>query len=315
MVLALSTDGSFPASMAWGVFVGRFRSTLLFAFVLLCPTARAVPCHKILRFSNAFNLVAQGSAFCRNSDIEGRAFVVGNASFDSYSVAERSRFAKTPYDWALLVGGALRFSNGTVWDGTVGFGRSLVAPETVRFVRGARKVDLRALTALLDGEWKRARQALSEAPVNTPFVHTNDRLVVEASRTDVVVEVPATLLAETREIVVRAPQGATAVVRVVGGEAVLSHAGFSIDPGLAARTLFYFADARKLKLQNVGIRGSIFAPLADLSFDDGVVFGNVYVRDFRGTGQINQTETEGCFAVPVAPPLPEPGPKPKSEKR
>ncbi len=74
------------------------------------------------------------------------------------------------------------------------------------------------------------------------------------------------------------------------------------DPGkrhdgrLTRRVVFNFFDATALSIHHIGVKGSVLAPWADLTFYDGHVDGNLIVRSLQAPplGQCGNTSAPRC---------------------
>ena len=51
----------------------------------------------------------------------------------------------------------------------------------------------------------------------------------------------------------------------------------------------------RLQMDAIGIVGSILAPIADVTFDNGAVDGFVVARSMKGTGEFHWVPFDGCL--------------------
>ena len=82
----------------------------------------------------------------------------------------------------------------------------------------------------------------------------------------------------------------------------MRHFGFKLEGTTASRVVYHFPEAKQLELRHVGVQGTIFAPLAKLTFEEGVVHGDVNVCALVGNGQVNVQTFEGCLPTPCQGP-------------
>ncbi len=121
----------------------------------------------------------------------------------------------------------------------------------------------------------------------------------------------ATLSASGKGIFIDVPQTSYNIINVYGESVELFNTGFHLadgskfpdnrpedgaagrhDGSYANNLLFNFVDATDLSLHGIGFKGSILAPLADTSFFNGHIDGNLIVKNLfspegEQTGQIN----------------------------
>jgi choice-of-anchor A domain-containing protein len=82
--------------------------------------------------------------------------------------------------------------------------------------------------------------------------------------------------------------GSTVIVNVTGDEASFSNMQVQLSGGIeASNVLWNFVDATSLKLSNVGWAGTILAPWALVTFNNGQLTGAMIAAGLKGTGTVN----------------------------
>jgi choice-of-anchor A domain-containing protein len=115
-----------------------------------------------------------------------------------------------------------------------------------------------------------------------------------------VFEVTPTALASAHFMSVTAPAGSTVIINVTGTAATFSGFAIHLNGVSSSEVLWNFRYARTIELEGIGFEGSILAPYADLTFNNGQMNGKAAVRNAWGNGQYNLSlfEGEACECVP-----------------
>ena len=82
--------------------------------------------------------------------------------------------------------------------------------------------------------------------------------------------------------------GSTVVVNVSGTSVSLQNFGFNVSGTNRQNVLYNFYEATDLTASGIGIEGSILAPLANFTFNNGQVNGNVVVASLTGKWRVSQ---------------------------
>jgi hypothetical protein len=89
----------------------------------------------------------------------------------------------------------------------------------------------------------------------------------------------------------------TVVINVLGdlvGGINFQNAGVLLSGGITAdRVLFNFVDATSLSISGIGIKGSVLAPYAAVSFSNGHIDGNLIAASLAGTGESHYYQDGG----------------------
>jgi choice-of-anchor A domain-containing protein len=105
------------------------------------------------------------------------------------------------------------------------------------------------------------------------------------------------------------------VINVSGDNIAFNGGSFNLGSLSTSQVLFNFPTATAISLNSVGFQGDILAPLAQVSFNNGQIQGDLIAGSFMGSGQINlgsgpalllPTYTTGGSGG-TTPTVPEPG--------
>ena len=96
-----------------------------------------------------------------------------------------------------------------------------------------------------------------------------------------------TTLEAARTIVLSVPYHSHVIINVNGAVVNFANAGIVLNGFNPARVLWNFHHADTLYLNSIQIEGSILAPLADVSFNNGNLVGAIFARSYTGNGEIH----------------------------
>lgn len=249
-----------------------------------------------------FNVVSLGDFVSGHSDVEGRLAVGGRLDVWHYGVGLRD-----PDGVVAAVGGHLLASDaafhgdvavaGEAWFDNAGLYRE---DGTAGVVHRGSGVDFDALAAGLE----RASDVLSSVAATGPTIAGGTHLRLVGGRPDVnVFRLGADALARTQHLTIEVPDGAHAIINVHGDAVRFQNFGVfptSLDP---SRVLFNAAEARTVRIEAFGFRGSLLAPRASVDFDngrfDGQLFAGAVLGDGLGDGQPDGQFNHVAYNPPV----------------
>jgi choice-of-anchor A domain-containing protein len=232
------------------------------------------------------------------SDVQGKVAAGRNISMTDFSVGWSLPASDTSN--VLVAGNNLSLLRGGVW-GDTWYGSAYSGDETVVIHRGtgptqgspidfsARFASLRGLSATLAGltangsatreDWGGIMLEGTDPDVNVFNVNASDFT-------------GATLLSIT------APAGSLAVINVSGGSATFTGFGHTFNGGIDQHgVLFNFVDATAINANGYGFYGTVLAPYAHVTFNNGSWDGGIYAVSLTGNaeGHINPlTDREIC---------------------
>ncbi|PZP27796.1 MAG: hypothetical protein DI603_20950 [Roseateles depolymerans] len=279
------------------------RLALPLITALLAAGAHAGPIN--LGLDPSLNLLAFGNMNVSSSDVEGRVAVGGNANISGYSINTKNGSGALYAGTGLTVGGNLSFSSGTVWGG-VQVGGSYT-PNNSGTVKGT----VQSGSGFdFTGELTRLNQLSQswDALTNTGSVvdqwgtlHFN-----AAGQTLAVFDISAADLLKNLQIDALASD-AQVLINVHGSSVDFGNHGYT---GFnKSQVIFNLVDATSVLL-NGGINGSLLATNATVNQGWGQINGQVVVRDWNTSMQVNDAPLPGTPVrpqTPTAQALPEPG--------
>jgi choice-of-anchor A domain-containing protein len=264
--------------------VGHLALVLVASVLGLSQTAQAAPVS--LGIAGNFNAFVLGDYKSSGSDVEGALAVQGNATLSNYSVnaQKQSGYAGD----ALVVGGNLRFNNGSINNGNAYVGGTYKVSNlgfngtrqqgSAPFSFASAEQQLEQLSASLD-----ALQANGKAVFN-PWGGVT--LSGDGTTATQVFDVQGERLLGINNFMFSGlSAGQTLIFNISGEEAGFKNVGLS---GFANyNVLFNFVDATELTLNGAGVYGSILAPDATVKGGNGQINGNVVVKSWDSNIQIN----------------------------
>jgi choice-of-anchor A domain-containing protein len=222
------------------------------------------------------------------SDVLGKAAAGGNITLENFSVG--AALQKTDTANVLVAGGDMTLTNGGVWGDAV-YGANYSADASVTFPRGAASqgtpIDFDARGAQL----KQLSARLAAQPANgTTSVESWGGVLLSGTDPAVnVFQVNASDLASAVLLSIDAPAGSLAVINVSGATGSLA-GGHSFGGGIdQTGVLFNFPSATSITASNYGLWGTLLAPYADISFNNGSFDGGIFAKSLAGNaeGHIN----------------------------
>lgn len=277
-------------------FLNRLLATACTLFV--ATAAQAVPIS--LGLDPSLNLVAFGNMNVGSSDVEGRVAVGGNASINGYSINTKTGSNALYGGTGLVVGGNLSFTNGTIWGGAT-VGGSYVpnssgnmmgsAPTGQGFAFASEQQRLTALSLSLDSMTNTGTVADQWGTLHFDaagqMLAVFDILAADAAR-----NLQIDNLAD----------GAQILINIHGTRVDFGNHGYTgFNKG---QVLFNLPTATEVIL-NGGINASLLATQASVGQGWGQINGQVVVRDWNSSVQVN----DAPMPVTTTPlrKLPEPG--------
>ncbi|BCX82850.1 hypothetical protein MIT9_P2441 [Methylomarinovum caldicuralii] len=295
------------------------RIVCLLWLFLLPLTVQAIS----LGVAGRYNLVVLGDMIGEYSDVEGRVAVGGDATLSHYAVgqllSDSDNFSAT-----LVVGGDLIFHDGRVYHGNayyggsadiqhVGFYADDPAVPTGRPVAGA-PLNFTALTQDLYDRSSAWAGLAANGSAWRDGSGTGWALHLAGSDPWLnVFDINASWLGGAYGLWLDVPLASTVLINVDGIMAELDNFGFfrKVDGGwlrvpdnpadrhdgsLTRRVLFNFFEAQDLSIHNIGVKGSILAPWAELSFYDAHIDGNLIVRSLQAppVGKCGNASADRC---------------------
>jgi choice-of-anchor A domain-containing protein len=220
--------------------------------------------------------------------VEGKVAAGGHISMTDFAVGSGLPANDTAN--TLVAGGNLTLSRGSVW-GDARYGDSYATDSSVLFPRGTASqgspihfanqgIELRTLS----------RNLASLTPNGSTAMEDWGGLILRG--TDQVVnvfQVSASDLSGAVLLSIEAPAGSQAVLNI-SGPTVTLQGGHAFGGGIDQRgVLFNFVDATAISASGYGLWGTMLAPNAHVSFNNGSFNGGIYARSMTGNadGRLN----------------------------
>lgn len=221
--------------------------------------------------------------------VQGRVAAGGNISLQDFSVGRL--LPDTDTARALVAGGDLVLASGVAW-GDVWYGGQLVSGSSVTISRGTASQGTPIAFAAYGSALRTLSSELAALPVSgTTTVKPWGSILLKGTPTSVnVFELDAHAFIGATVLTIQAPAGSLAVINVRGSSATIANFGQKLEGGIDKQgVLFNFPDATSLNVSGYGMVGSLLAPHAHVTFNDGRWTGGLYSRSLTGnaSGYIN----------------------------
>lgn len=286
------------------------------SILLAAPAAHASTFMDTLaNVSSTYNAYTSGAFTSSSSDTEGKIAAGGAVSLSSYSVAEKNQGGN-----ALVAGGGVSFSGGTIYGNAVSGGAASYSNATVNgkvSAGGAVSAPPSIVTAAYTGSpvsfgqisadlasassYLNSSAAQSQGSLGTVlFQYSTLNFTSTATSGLVFFDVTAAQLANTN-LAFHVNSGTTVIVNVTGQTSgTIGAQGF--DGVTADNTLFNFVDATSLNLAS--FNGSILATNAAVTASNGRIDGSLMAKSYSGSTQLNWYGFKG--GMPTMSAVPEP---------
>jgi len=256
-----------------------------------------------LQLISSYNVVAFGNMKLTNTEVNGRAAVAGNATFQNFNVGQS--LAADPSRLDLIVGGAATLTNGQIAHGSAIAGSKALTGVGMptpgsSFQTGAASIHFAALATEL------AAYSDSLATLTPTGTVASQWGALTLTGTDAslnVFNVSAADFAGKWGVKISAPAGSTVLVNVAGAalntnwmDMTLNNFQGSNEAQALAwdKVLWNFADATTINV-NGSWRGSILAPTANATFNNGALIGQVVVNNLDTTSELYDVHFGGQF--------------------
>jgi len=248
-----------------------------------------------------YNVFVFNNFTASGSDVQGRLAVGGNATISGYSVG--TNLAGSANKAAnIVVGGKLTASNGLLFHGSA-VAKSLSVSSNFWAPTGtistgslpvnfsSEQLRLSALSTTL-AAMKTTAGATGGYQWGGYYLNTNASGLSVFNITAVA--------ANNFSLTVTQP-GAVVLINVSGTSASFQNMGFSFSGIDASHVLFNFVDATSLTMNGVGFLGSILAPKADVTFNNGNMTGTLIAKSLMGGGEFHLATFQGTLLDPPKP--------------
>ncbi|MFL5350061.1 MAG: choice-of-anchor A family protein [Hyalangium sp.] len=237
---------------------------------------------------NDYNVFLLGD-YNGGHDVLGKVAAGGNIVLDNFAVGSALPASDTAN--VLVAGGNLTLSNGAVWGDAV-YGGSLSSDQTVSFPRGSASQGTPIDFTARGDELRKLSSDLAARPVNGTKTRYNwGGIYLQGTDSNVnVFNVPASDFNGAVFFSIDAPAGSLVVVNITGPSASFGGFGTQFSGGIDQHGVLYnFVDATSITANGFGFWGTVLAPKADITFNNGSFDGGIYAKSLTGNaeGHIN----------------------------
>ncbi len=220
------------------------------------------------------------------TDVEGKVAAGGNITLNHFSVGLKvpnSELANT-----LVAGGDLTLTHGAVW-GEAWYGGSHSSDGTVVFPRGTSVLHGTPIDFQSRGAGLRQLSAqLGALAVNgTTTLESWGGVMLRGTDPEVnVFQVSASAFTGASLLSIEAPAGSRVVINITGSSATFTGFGSTFSGGVDQHgVLFNFVDATSINAHGYGFWGTVLAPYAHVTFNNGSFDGGIYARSMTGNAE------------------------------
>ncbi|GEM_PF-1294601 len=277
---------------------------------IIAGVSQAIPLS--LERAGDFNVFVFGDMDHHFSDIEGPLAVGGNLTLSHYSIAKQLGDQANHKD-TLIVGGDLQFSDGRIYHGnarsggtvnmdSVGFYDDDPNHPNGRYIPG-NPLDFNQIEADLKQDALGWSGLTPTGQVRQECFGTGCRLFLEGNSPDLnVFSLESSFFDTLHGFYLDAPLESAILINVSGMVADLSDFAFfrkvgsdfqqvpdnspesstRHDGNLTQGVLFNFFQSTSLSIHEIGVKGSIIAPWADITFFNGHIDGNLIANNLSG---------------------------------
>jgi choice-of-anchor A domain-containing protein len=313
---------------------------LVLVFILVLGSGATLAEAGSLPLVGNYDVLTFGN-FSGSSDAQGGIAVGGNATLTGFGLGSSLANSDPLYPYTLVVGGTLTYTNGTVDGGGIAVGGNTNLTNVAVYGNVSDTGALATVNGQINGtvsaaSWNRQNtggpNGMSGQPTaiasivdfsslqsmvtadsvywgsltqtgSVNFAYNSLTLTGTSTGLNVFDITAAQLQSATGGLTISAPNGSTVLVNVSGTSVSFPNTGYHVNGTSEQDVVFNFSSATTLSGSG-GFYGSVLAPLANFTFNNGEIYGNVVVNSMSGSGQTEYAPFEGN--PPNYSPVPEP---------
>ncbi|AKU22358.1 choice-of-anchor A family protein [Massilia sp. NR 4-1] len=236
---------------------------------------------------NNANLFSLGSFSAQGSDVEGAVLVAGSLNASNYSINDKNKDAYGSY--SLVVGGSLSYTSGSIKHGNY-YVAGASAMSSVGLQSSTKSTTNPVDFNKLSSSVKNTSSSLSKvAATGSSSVQYGGMTLKGTGKSVEVFNLTGSDLSSVNNFKFsNLAKGSTLVFNVSGKNAIgFNQNGVGLDGFKDYNVVYNFYESQKLNIQNVGVYGSILAPLATVTGNGGQINGNVIVGNWLSNVQVN----------------------------
>ncbi len=222
--------------------------------------------------------------YTNGPDVQGKVAAGGNISMQNFSVG--GSLPASDISNVLVAGRNLTLTNGSIW-GNAFYGNAYSANQGVTSRRGtvakgspidfaAKFTELRSTSSKL---------AALTANGTTTRESWGGIFLRGTSTTTNVFNVAASAFTGAAQFNINVPAGSLVVVNIRGASATFQNFGYVLTGADAHTILYNFVDATTINASSFGFRGTVLAPYARMTFNNGSWDGGIYAVSMNGTAE------------------------------
>ncbi|MCW5964366.1 MAG: choice-of-anchor A family protein [Bryobacterales bacterium] len=292
------------------------KRTFFLAFLVAMASFAALS--SPLTFTSDFNVLVLDSMSATNSSIAGSVAVGGNATFASMSIANGNNGstgltpASGPDALNLVVGGDLKWTNGTLYNGSGIYGGDALLKHlgvsNGSINTGEVPVDFSSLAK--SAQAASSQFAAMDANGSTTFLYGGITLQGTEKGLNVFA-IDGSMLGSAHTVAIHVPEGASVLINIVGVASSFQNAGLTLNgnafnsgknASLWSELLWNFESEGTFNVQGVNFAGSLLAPNASVTLKNSNFNGQVVAGKLTTNGAINNFSFNGTVRQ-TAPPL------------
>jgi choice-of-anchor A domain-containing protein len=223
--------------------------------------------------------------YMEGSDVMGKVAAGGNISMADFAVG--SLLPATDIANTLVAGGNLSLAHGGVWGDTF-YGGTYSGDGTVTHYRGTLAQGTPIDFAARFTELRSLSSQLASLTVNgTATRESWGGVMLQGTNADVnVFQVEASTFNGATLLSINAPADSFVVINITGTSATLTGFGNEFRGGITKQgVLFNFVEATQLNAEGYGFWGTVLAPYAHVTFNNGSWDGGIYARSLTGNAE------------------------------
>ncbi|MEI7604547.1 MAG: choice-of-anchor A family protein [bacterium] len=244
-----------------------------------------------------FNIYTLENLTLSNVDLEGRVAVGGNATFKNFAIGGKLTNSNGTRD-DLIVNNNLEYTDGTVLNGNIIYGGSgnilrvavpngnIIFDKNFDFVSANNSIKSKSI------DWSNLipNGTVTSTPGNITITGLDPTLNI--------INIPNGIVFANTLLTINAPTGSTILINVFGNDINLSNMAMYFNGATADKVLFNFFQATTMDIQAVGIQGSVLAPLANVTYNNGQNNGTLIAKSILGVGEAHNYIFKGCITLP-----------------
>ncbi len=267
--------------------------------IALCGT---VACGANLGVANDYNGFILGTDSQLNASAQGRVAIGGSASLSSYGIASGLTGFSGP---SLVVGGDLTYTNSQVFWGDVHVGGTPnftnVTISNGQLYNPSSPIDFAAASSYLT---QQSSSWGALAPTGSTVVQFGGITLTGTDPSLNIFSVNGSDLASANSLTISAPANSTVLVNVNGTTNSMSNFGMTLLDGADKQyTLYNFYETSQLNISGINVLGSVLAPDADITFNNGNTEGTLIGSTISGNGGLQNFIFQGD--LPGEEPIPD----------